>query len=53
MKILVSAGGMLRMFVLCFALGVALGLYFGVAGPSEAVPPTVDHSVGDVDVTAP
>jgi hypothetical protein len=53
MRILVSAAQMMRLVVLCFVLGIALGVYFGVAGSPEAVPPVVDHSVAPVNATAP
>jgi hypothetical protein len=48
MRILVSAASMVRMVVLCFVLGIALGVYFGVAGSPSAVPPA-DHSVDSVN----
>jgi hypothetical protein len=56
MRILVSAAGMVKMAVACFVLGIVLGVYFGVAGSPEAVPPTVSHSVDSVapvNATAP
>lgn len=56
MRILVSAAGMVKMLVACFVLGIVLGVYFGVAGSPEAVPPTVGHSVDSVapvNATAP
>jgi hypothetical protein len=46
MKILVTAAGMLRLVVLCFVLGIVMGVYFGAAGSAEPAPPAVDHSVG-------
>ncbi|MFL6118904.1 hypothetical protein [Actinophytocola sp.] len=49
MRILVTAAGMARLLVLCFVLGVALGIYFGVSGSPEAVPPAVDHTVANVN----
>jgi hypothetical protein len=51
MRILVSAAGMVRIVVMCFVLGIVLGVYFGAAGTPDAVP-RVDHSVEDV-VPAP
>lgn len=53
MRILVSAAQMVRIVVLCFVLGIALGVYFGAAGSPETVPPVVDHSVAPVNATAP
>ena len=53
MRILVSAGQMFRLGVLCFVLGIVLGVYFGVAGSPDAVPQVVDHSVAPVNATAP
>ncbi len=56
MRIVISAAGMVRLAVSCFVLGVAIGVYFGVAGSPEAVPPTVGHSVdavAPVNATAP
>jgi hypothetical protein len=55
MRIVVSAASMVRMVVFCFLLGIAIGVYFGVAGTPSAVPPaphSVD-SVGPVNSTAP
>lgn len=55
MRIVVSAASMVRMVVLCFCLGIALGVYFGVAGTPSAIPPaqhSVD-SVAPVNATAP
>jgi hypothetical protein len=54
MRIFVSAVGMVRIVMICFVLGIVLGVYFGVAGTSDAsvpsapsVPsvPSVDRSV--------
>ncbi|HEX6352036.1 hypothetical protein [Actinophytocola sp.] len=56
MRILVSAAGMLRMAAMCFVMGIVLGVYFGVAGTSEAVPPPPAHTVDGgtpVEATAP
>lgn len=39
MRILISVSGVLRLVVLCFVLGVVIGVYFGVAGPPDAAPP--------------
>lgn len=48
MRIVISAAGMVRLAVVCFVLGIALGVYLGVAGSPEAMSPTVDHSIGTV-----
>jgi len=55
MRILISAASMVRTVVLCFLLGIALGVYFGVAGTPSVVPPA-PHSVDSVvpeNATAP
>jgi hypothetical protein len=51
MRILVSLSGMLRLIALCFVLGIALGVYFGVAGAPDAAPAV--HAPVSVDETAP
>jgi zona occludens toxin (predicted ATPase) len=59
MRILVSAASMVRTVVVCFLLGIVIGVYFGVAGSPSAVTPadhSVDHSidsVNPVNATAP
>jgi hypothetical protein len=54
MNILVTGAGMLRIAVLCFVLGIVLGVYFGTSATPEAavVVPSVD-TVAPVDATAP
>jgi hypothetical protein len=43
MRILVSLSGMVRLVAVCFVLGVAVGIYFGIGGaPSAPSTPTVD-----------
>jgi hypothetical protein len=39
MRILISVSGMVRLVVVCFVLGIAIGVYFGVAGTPDAAPP--------------
>lgn len=49
MRILVTGAGMLRLILLCFVVGIVLGVYFSGVGSSEPVPPpSVDHSVDSV-----
>jgi hypothetical protein len=42
MRILVSLNGMLRLIAVCFVLGVAVGIFFGVGGAPDISPPPVD-----------
>jgi hypothetical protein len=42
MRILVSLNGMLRLIAVCFVLGVAVGIFFGVGGAPDIFPPPVD-----------
>lgn len=49
MKILVSLPGMLRLVVLCFVLGIAVGVYFGVGGTPDLAPPTTVDSTSHVE----
>jgi hypothetical protein len=51
MRILVSLSGMVRLIAVFFVLGLAVGLYFGVAGSPDAAPPA--HEPVSVNVTAP
>ena len=53
MRILVSAASMVRMVVVCFVLGIALGVYFGVAGTPSVVRPAVGGADRSVHITAP
>lgn len=48
MRILVTGAGMLRLILLCFVVGIVLGVYFSGVGSSEPVAPPVDHSVDSV-----
>lgn len=50
MRIFVSAVGMVRIVIVCFVLGIVLGVHFGV-GDTDAAVPTVD-SVAPRHVTA-
>jgi hypothetical protein len=54
MNILVTAAGMLRIVVVCFVLGIVLGVYFGTttSTPATTVVPPVDN-VAPVNATAP
>jgi hypothetical protein len=42
MRILVTGVGMLRLIVACFVIGIVLGVYFGIDGTPESVPPSVE-----------
>jgi hypothetical protein len=48
---LVSLSGVVRLVMLFFALGIVVGVYFGVGGAPDAAPP-VDN-VLPVNQTAP
>jgi hypothetical protein len=54
MNIFVTAAGMVRIAVVCFVLGIVLGVYFGASARPEAavVVPPVDN-VAPVNATAP
>jgi hypothetical protein len=53
MRILVSLSGMLRLVVLCFVLGVALGLYRGIGGGPAVTPPPIDTTSQVDELAAP
>lgn len=49
MRILVSLSGMVRLVALCFVLGIAVGLYFGVGGTPDVAPPTPVDTTSHVE----
>jgi len=54
MRMLVSLSGVVRLVLLFFALGIVVGVYFGVGGaPDAAPPPPPVDNVLPVNQTAP
>lgn len=52
MRILISLSSVVRLVAVCFVLGIAVGVYFGVGGGPDVAPPHIENPA-PADVTAP